>query len=97
MGTIGSLRAAIEQGYRRFDFMRGDEAYKASWGAQPVPTVETRVVARRSSAHLRHTAWLAHQQMRRGPRLAGSNGGARATAKREAVNTEPFQRKAKSL
>jgi CelD/BcsL family acetyltransferase involved in cellulose biosynthesis len=65
MGTIGSLRAAIEQGYRTFDFMRGDEAYKASWGAQPVPTVETRVVARRSSAHLRHTAWLARQQMRR--------------------------------
>jgi hypothetical protein len=27
--------------------------------------METRVVARRSSAQLRHTAWLAQRQMRR--------------------------------
>jgi CelD/BcsL family acetyltransferase involved in cellulose biosynthesis len=65
MGTIGSLRAAIEQGYRTFDFMRGDEAYKSSWGAQPCPTVETRIVAQRPAAQLRHSAWLAQQQVRR--------------------------------
>jgi CelD/BcsL family acetyltransferase involved in cellulose biosynthesis len=65
MGTISSLRAAIEQGYRVFDFMRGDEAYKSSWGAKPRPTIETRVVARRRSAQLRHTAWLAQRQMKR--------------------------------
>ncbi len=28
-----SLRWAFEQGYERWDFLRGDEAYKASWGA----------------------------------------------------------------
>ncbi len=65
MGTIGSLRAAIEQGYRTFDFMRGDEAYKSSWGARPRPTTETRIITRRPAAQLRHTAWLAHRQMRR--------------------------------
>jgi CelD/BcsL family acetyltransferase involved in cellulose biosynthesis len=65
MGTIGSLRAAIEQGYRTFDFMRGDEAYKSSWKAQPRATIETRIVARRPAARLRHTAWLAERQVRR--------------------------------
>jgi CelD/BcsL family acetyltransferase involved in cellulose biosynthesis len=80
MGTIGSLRAAIEQGYRTFDFMRGDEAYKSSWGAQPRRTLETRIVARRPAAQLRHTAWLAQQQMRRWAkahwkRFRGNGGG----------------------
>jgi CelD/BcsL family acetyltransferase involved in cellulose biosynthesis len=65
MGTIGSLRSAIEQGYRTFDFMRGDEAYKSSWKAQPQPTIETRIVARRRAAQLRHTAWLAERHVRR--------------------------------
>jgi CelD/BcsL family acetyltransferase involved in cellulose biosynthesis len=65
IGTIGSVRSAIEQGYRAFDFMRGDEAYKSSWGAKPRPMIETRVVAHGAAAHLRHTAWLAQQQMRR--------------------------------
>jgi CelD/BcsL family acetyltransferase involved in cellulose biosynthesis len=49
IGTIGSLRAAIEQGYQTFDFMRGDEAYKASWRAQAQPTLEVRIVAPRGS------------------------------------------------
>lgn len=64
LGTIGSLRSAIEQGYRTFDFMRGDEAYKSSWKAQPRPTVETRIVARRPAAQIRHTAWLAERHVR---------------------------------
>jgi CelD/BcsL family acetyltransferase involved in cellulose biosynthesis len=28
-----SIRSAIEEGARRFDFLRGDEPYKSSWGA----------------------------------------------------------------
>ncbi len=31
------LRFAIEAGCQRFDFLRGAEAYKSSWGARPVP------------------------------------------------------------
>ncbi len=65
IGAIGSLRAAIEQGYRTFDFMRGDEAYKSSWRAQPQPTIETRIVARRPSARWRHTAWLTERNVRK--------------------------------
>ncbi len=65
MGTIGALRSAIAEGYKTFDFMRGDEAYKASWGAKAVPTMETRIVAPRASSQVRHNAWRAGQQMRR--------------------------------
>jgi CelD/BcsL family acetyltransferase involved in cellulose biosynthesis len=64
LGTISSLRSAIAEGFRTFDFMRGDEAYKASWGAKAVPMVDTRLVAPRAAAMVRHNAWRARQQMR---------------------------------
>lgn len=65
LAMIGSLRRAIEEGNRSFDFLRGDEAYKCSWGAKPVATVETRIVADRAMARLRHRAWLGRQRVRR--------------------------------
>ena len=51
-----SLRQAIQEGYREFDFLRGDEPYKASWGATPRPLVQWRVVGRRPTAQLRFSA-----------------------------------------
>jgi CelD/BcsL family acetyltransferase involved in cellulose biosynthesis len=65
LGMIGSLKQAIESGYRTFDFLRGDEAYKTSWGAQPRTTLETRIVARRAAARFRHVVWLARTNVRR--------------------------------
>jgi CelD/BcsL family acetyltransferase involved in cellulose biosynthesis len=53
------LRRAIEQGYRVFDFLRGDEPYKARFGAQARPSVRIRVVPRLAAAQLRHNVWLA--------------------------------------
>lgn len=64
LAMIGSLRRAIDEGCRSFDFLRGDEAYKCSWGAKPEPTLETRIIARRNVARLRHKAWLGRQQIR---------------------------------
>jgi CelD/BcsL family acetyltransferase involved in cellulose biosynthesis len=64
IGMIGSLKQAIEAGYRNFDFLRGDEAYKTSWGARPRAMLETRIVARRASARLRHAIWLARGNVR---------------------------------
>ena len=32
-----AIRYAHEQGYQYWDFLRGDEPYKFSWGAEPVP------------------------------------------------------------
>lgn len=56
--TLATLQRAIEQGYRAFDFLRGDEPYKAHFRAQPRPSLAVRVVAKRSSAQLRHNLWL---------------------------------------
>jgi hypothetical protein len=57
--TLATLRRAIEQGYRAFDFLRGDEPYKAHFRAQPRPSLAVRVVPNRASARLRHGLWLA--------------------------------------
>jgi len=59
------LRWAIEQGYRAFDFLRGDEPYKANFYATPRPSLELRVVPQRTSARLRHGLWLAGSGVKR--------------------------------
>ncbi len=63
--TALSLRAAIAEGYRYFDFLRGDEPYKTSWNATPRPLVERRVAGRRPAARVRHAAWRTGEALRR--------------------------------
>jgi CelD/BcsL family acetyltransferase involved in cellulose biosynthesis len=53
------LRRAIEQGYRAFDFLRGDEPYKARFGAQARPSLRIRIVPPAPAAQFRHHLWLA--------------------------------------
>lgn len=53
------IRWAIEQGYHGFDLMRGDEAYKADWGAEPRGCSKFRIVPGRMAPWLRHAVWLA--------------------------------------
>jgi len=59
LSHLVAIRRAIEQGYRAFDFLRGDEPYKAHWRGRPRATVEVRVAAARPAAWLRHGIWLA--------------------------------------
>lgn len=59
LGTMAALRWAIADGYRYFDFLRGDEAYKSHWRAEACPQVELRIAARH--AELRHHTWQALQ------------------------------------
>ncbi|MBN1911139.1 MAG: GNAT family N-acetyltransferase [Pirellulales bacterium] len=59
MITTATLIWAIENGYRAYDLMRGDEPYKMHWQAQQVGNVEYRIVAPHAVAQLRHAAWLA--------------------------------------
>ena len=72
------LRQAIEQGYRAFDFLRGDEPYKSRFGARPRPSVQLRVVPRRAVARMRHNLWLTShnvkQWMKRGVHKAATGG-----------------------
>jgi CelD/BcsL family acetyltransferase involved in cellulose biosynthesis len=56
---ISALREAIDQGFRAFDFLRGDEPYKSWWRAERRPLAEIRVVGRSATARLRHRVWTA--------------------------------------
>jgi CelD/BcsL family acetyltransferase involved in cellulose biosynthesis len=62
--TMAALRRAIERGYRAFDFLRGDEPYKAHWRAEPLASVELRIAAERPIARLRHGLWLAGSRLK---------------------------------
>jgi CelD/BcsL family acetyltransferase involved in cellulose biosynthesis len=53
LSTILCLRRAIEEGHTRFDFLRGDEPYKAHWRAEPKPTFDYSVVPNRPLAKIR--------------------------------------------
>ena len=57
--TLGGIKQAISEGRRAFDFLRGDESYKAHWRAKPRPALDIRVVANAPRARLRHNLWLA--------------------------------------
>ena len=61
---------AIRNGYRAYDFLRGDESYKSHWNAHRRDSLEIRVVAPRAGAQLRHAVWVAgvetKQWIRRG-------------------------------
>jgi CelD/BcsL family acetyltransferase involved in cellulose biosynthesis len=57
LGNLVTVRRSIAQGYRAFDFLRGDEPYKAHWRAEPRPSLEIRAVPARPSAQLRHGLW----------------------------------------
>ena len=57
LSTILCLRAAIEEGHRQIDFLRGDEPYKAHWRATSRPTYDYRVIPNRRLARLRGRVW----------------------------------------
>jgi len=63
--TLATLRRAIEQGYRAFDFLRGDEPYKAHYRARPRPSLSVRVVPDRAAAQLRYGLWQAGCNVKR--------------------------------
>ncbi len=62
--NIATIKAAIEDQQQAFDFLRGDEPYKAHWRAQCRPAVEYRVAANHATAQLRHAVWLAGTRMK---------------------------------
>ena len=59
------VRQAIERGYRAYDFLRGDEAYKARFGAQRRPSMELCIVPPRAAAHWRHNLWQAGRSVKK--------------------------------
>jgi len=63
--NVAILRGAIADGYRAFDFLRGDEPYKARFGAKPRPSMEFRIVPRRTIPQIRHNLWLAGSSVKK--------------------------------
>jgi CelD/BcsL family acetyltransferase involved in cellulose biosynthesis len=57
--TLATLKQAVAEGRQAFDFLRGDELYKAHWRAQPRATQDIRVMSNTAGARLRHNLWLA--------------------------------------
>jgi CelD/BcsL family acetyltransferase involved in cellulose biosynthesis len=56
---LATIKRAVALQRTAFDFLRGDEPYKAHWRARPVPLVELRVIPQTTSAQLRHGVWVA--------------------------------------
>ncbi len=53
LSTILCLKHAIDEGHTCFDFLRGDEPYKAHWRATPRPTWNYRIIPKRRLARIR--------------------------------------------
>ncbi len=60
-----AIQDALEAGLQSFDFLRGDEPYKASWSAQPQAVLGYRLVRRQPLAMLRHLAWRCGDRLKR--------------------------------
>jgi CelD/BcsL family acetyltransferase involved in cellulose biosynthesis len=84
----GSLKLAIEQGYRKFDFLRGDEPYKASWAAQPQPLRDIVIAGRHPMGMVRFVTRQAQRGVRRAARQ-GWNLAASLSAKCRSSATPP--------
>jgi len=62
--TLSVIKQAIVDGYRTFDFLRGNEPYKLHWRATPRATVDIRIVPRNVTAQVRHGARVAGESMK---------------------------------
>jgi CelD/BcsL family acetyltransferase involved in cellulose biosynthesis len=62
LSTMVAIGEAIAGGFRAFDFLRGDEPYKAHWRACPRATLRARAVPRSPAARARNTVWLAQDR-----------------------------------
>jgi CelD/BcsL family acetyltransferase involved in cellulose biosynthesis len=56
LSMIRTFQHAITEGHQQFDLLRGDEAYKAHWRAEPQATFDLQIVPDRSAARWRSQA-----------------------------------------
>ncbi len=64
LALVAGMQWAIEHGYEAVDFLRGDEPYKARWGARPRAEIQMRIVANHPTAQLRHRVWTTQNRIR---------------------------------
>jgi len=61
---VATIRRAIESGYQVFDFLRGDEPYKAHFRAEPQTTVQWRAVSPGAASAVRAGVWMAGDRLK---------------------------------
>jgi CelD/BcsL family acetyltransferase involved in cellulose biosynthesis len=64
LAGIAVVRAAIADGYRAYDLLRGDEPYKAHWRAVPTPMEQWTIVNPRWSSRARYAARRTYRWLR---------------------------------
>jgi len=62
--TVATLKHAIAEGRTAFDFLRGNEPYKAHWRAEPRPTQDYFISPAGGTARLRHRLFVASDHMK---------------------------------
>ena len=71
--TIATLKQAIEEKQTAFDFLRGDEPYKAHFRAAPRPSIRMIAVPPRAIPLIRHNVWLAGDAMKSWIKTTGAS------------------------
>ena len=59
-----AIKHSIESGFRQFDFLRGDEPYKAKWNSTRKSMDRIRISAPHISARIRHQVWLSGKALK---------------------------------
>jgi CelD/BcsL family acetyltransferase involved in cellulose biosynthesis len=63
LSNIRTIQQAIAEGHARFDFLRGDEPYKAHWRATPRQTCRRQATAPRVLPRLRRETWASARRL----------------------------------
>jgi CelD/BcsL family acetyltransferase involved in cellulose biosynthesis len=63
LSNIRTIQQAIAEGHTRFDFLRGDEPYKAHWRATPHQTWRRQATAPRMLPRLRRETWASARRL----------------------------------
>ena len=59
-----AIQRSIDQGFKTFDFLRGDEPYKARWNTTRVPLSRVKFIPRSIAAQLKHSLWLTGRSLK---------------------------------
>ena len=62
--AVAAIQKSIDKGFQHFDFLRGDEPYKARWSTTRVAMRNTRFVPRKLGAKVKHNIWLTGQAIK---------------------------------
>lgn len=59
-----AIVSSIDQGFKSFDFLRGDEPYKSRWGTRRIAMLRNRWVPRKFTSVFKHNLWLTGRSLR---------------------------------